>query len=441
MRRAVLLAVLAACGGGGGGDKGVDKARGDGAPVEVVERHGGGRPLPFEKEPNDSDEQATPLTVPGGARGVLTGANDADLYSFKVTERGAFDARLTGSGVDLVLELHSKEALLAHSDRGPAGTAEGFPGFVLDPGDYLLLVREFHKPPPRKSSKKKKDEADAGPPGRTGPSPPYQLTLGPAAAPQAHQEAEPDDETGTATELGLGDEAIGWLGWTGDVDLWRVDVAEVRPGYCLDVEVAVPDGAEAALALLDDNADKLVERTGGRSEPVAVRALVPRPGDEHYYVRVSTRRSNPDEPYTLRVVARLHDLDLEAEPDDSDKTATPLRDDPRETGGTRHGWLGAGDVDYWRLPPGGSGVLTVVAAPPPEIDIKLVAVSGTATLEASTGKRGVTERLDGLAVTEGEGIVLKVSGSGSSSAPYELRWSVGQPAAPAYDPYEQPDEP
>ncbi len=437
--RALLWALVAvtAC---GGDDDGKAKPRPrDGAPVEVVERkNGGGRPLPSESEPNDADDKANPLAFPGGVRGTLNGETDVDVYKLTLTARTAIDVRLTGTGVDLVLELHTTEQLLAHSDRGPAGATEGLPAYPLDSGEYLLVVREFVKkaPPAKKSKKKGAPDAGTPPAGRTGESPPYSLTVAAAAAPQPGQESEPNGDNRAAAEAPLGQEAIGYLGWSDDVDLWRIDLTGLDAAYSVDIEVAVPEGAEAAMTVLDDNADKVLERTGGRGETVAARALRPSPGNEHFFVRLAARRSNPEEPYILRATSRLHDLDLEIEPNDAIKAATPLRDDARESGGTRRGWLGAGDVDYWRLPPGTPGTLSVTVTPPAEIDVKLAVVAGAPAAESFIGKRGIAERLDAVPVGEREAVVLKISGSGSSASPYELKWSVSDAV---FDPYEDPE--
>ncbi len=433
-----LVVALAACGGGGGDGDGKKKVDGDAAPVVVVERRGGGRPLPGEREPNNVDDQANPVALAAGARGSLDGETDVDVYRLELKERTVVEVRLTGTGVDLVLELHSRDQLLAHSDRGPAGAAEGLPNLPLDSGEYLLVVREFVKKPPTGKKKKKAPEEPPRVP-RTGASPPYALTVQAAPAPQRGHEVEPNGQPAEAAELGLGEEGVGWLGWTEDVDLWRIDVTGLAAGYALDVELVVPEGAEAALALLDDNADPVVDRRGDRGETIAVRALVPREGNEHFTAKVTSKRSHPDEPYTLRATSRLLDLDAEQEPNDSSKTAGVLRDDPREEGGTRRGWVGAGDADYWRLPPGPSGALTVTVTPPAEVDVKVAVISGAPKAEAAAGKRGAPERLDGIAVTEREAVVLKVWGSGASTAPYELRWSLGPPA-PALDPYAEPAE-
>jgi len=427
-----LLLLAAACGKGGGGTRTRDR---DGAPVVVVERRStGGRLLADEREPNDADDKANPIELGGGVRGNLDGETDVDVYALHLAARTVLDARLSGSGVDLVLELHARDRLLAHSDRGPAGTVEGFPDFPLDPGDYLLVVREYVKPAP--TGKKAKKEPPRQP--RTGASPPYELLVAAAPAPQRGREVEPNTEIAAAGELGLGEEGLGWLGWSDDVDLWRIDVTGLGEGYALDFDVAIPEGAQATLALLDDNSDPLLERRGDRGESIAVRGLVPRPGNEHYYVQLTTRRSNPEEPYSVRATTRLRDLDEEAEPNDKAAAAGRLREDSRETGGTRRGWLGAGDSDYWTLPAGPAGSLSLSVTPPEGVDVKLAVTAGGSKVEANAGKRGATEQLTGVAVAERTPVTVVVSGSGSSAEPYLLRWSFGEPV---YDPYRDPAAP
>ncbi len=406
----------------------------DAAAVVVVQQTETGVTFADEAEPNDQPDQAGQLALPGGIHGALDGADDVDRYQLKVDQSGWLNVSLSGiDGVNLVLELgDAKGATLAKSDRGPAKTAEGLPNYPVEPGSYLLTVSEFHK----KSRKP-----------RTGTSPTYDLVARlESDPPPANQEREPDEEVTHAMELLLGVNGFGYVGWNGDVDLWRYSFDNFGDDYSFDVNVTAVGGVRLSVEVLDDNSDPVVSRSGDKGKPVTIRNLQRKPGNDHYYVRIGGRSSNPLERYSLRLTSRLMDLDEEREPNDDQQSAQALRDDPKEVEGTRKGYLGPGDHDWYRLPAGTSAALvTVTVEPPVGIDVTLAAHGADGALlgESNAGAAGEREELDAVPVAAGKDLYVEVSGQGAadSTEPYTLKWRVAPttaaPTAPVPpDPYQ-----
>ncbi len=402
----------------------------DAAAVVVVQQTQTGVTFADEVEPNNEPDQAGPLPLPGGIHGVLDDQDDVDRYQLKVEQAGWLNVSLSGiDGVDLVLELDDAAGkLLAKSDRGPARTPEGLPNYPVQPGTYSLAVSEFHK-------KRRKRKA------RTGPSPTYDLVARlDTDEPAANQEREPNEEPTQAMELLLGVDGFGYVGWNGDVDLWRYSFDNFGEDYSFDVDVTGVEGVRLSVDVLDDNSDPVVSRNGDKGKAVAIRNLQRKSGNDHYYVRVGGRSSNPLERYSIRLTSRLMDLDEEREPNDDQKSAQALRDDPKEVEGTRKGYLGPGDHDWYRLPAGTSAALVTVSVEAPVgVDVTLAAHGADGALigESNGGAAGEREELDNVSVAAGKDLYFEITGTGSADGgePYTLRWRVAPTAAaPAPDP-------
>ncbi len=447
MRAASLIASLilaAGCSKPGGKAKPIPR-EGDAPLVVVVDRapreaaHIGVTP---EKEPNDAAEQAMAVPLPGGAKGTLNGQKDVDLYSIEVKKAGWLSAELTKvNKVDLMLEVVSLDGkVLALSDRGPATVVEGIPNYYLPAGRYLVRVREFVKKPPRRRKRRRGKKARKSRPVRVGPSAPYELRLSLSTKPAEDVEVEPNESMDTAAKITIADQVTGYMGWSGDVDVWKLSMTGIAEQYSADLDVSGIARSRLRLELLDDKGKRVLRRGGDRGKSLAVRNFAPKPGATFYYLRVTAHRPNPEQVYNLRLSTRLLELDEEVEPNDTSSAATALRDKPSAFKGVRRGFLLAGDVDYYRLAPtSATTLLSVTVTPPQSVDVKVEVLTGKgATLgEANAGKAGHAESFSEIPVASGTPILIKVSGRGDADAPerYQLSWSTtpgaAKPAAPA----------
>lgn len=461
MRAAVVLVLaLAACGKGGG--KRIHRDRDAGAAGPITR---GASPLGAtdEREPNNDAASASPLPPGHLARGTLDGETDVDVYRVAVAGNGQLRVALTGlDGVDLALELRDATgAVLAKSDRGPALTTEGFPNFGVHKGDYLLFVKEFVKPrkkpkPPKKPAKSKGKGKDAvavdaapAPVGRVGPSPIYELAVEVLDAPDL-QELEPDDDAGSGVEMMLADSVRGWIGWTGDVDVWKVPLDGMAPGYALDLELTGVEGVTFTVAVQDAGGAAVLTRKGAKNGGVSVSGLVPSLGAgaaPYHLVRISADRSNPDVTYDLRVTTRLLDTDEEAEPNNEVAAATPLRGDLATTSGAMRASYALGDVDRFVLDAQAEpGLLDVAIEPPTGVPVEVSLAAGEVALgAAAAAKVGDRVRLTGVAIPAGQPVVVTVKAAKATKSdsgearPYRLTWSLS-PATELPMPPEEPSE-
>ncbi len=446
-RQALTLALtlaVAACGKSGRGQR--DR---DAPPVVMVEPGQGGVPVD-EHEPNPTPAQATPLPIGGVGRGVLDGSADVDVFALTVAQTGMLTLRLDGvDGVDLLLEVvDASGVVLARSDRGPAKTGEGVPNLGVAKGTYYAVVREFVKPAARAKTKTKpkKGQPDAAPPppGRTGPSPTYQLRAslaptGPGA------EREPDDDAATANELVIGDVVTGFVGWTGDVDVWKLAIEALTTRNAYDVELAAVDGVALTLEVRDGAGVLLLTRKGGRGAAVAVRGVVPASdptAGAFHTLTVRGDRSNPEAGYQLTVRGRLLAPDDETEPNDKREQAQAL---PGGSG-VMHATLGAGEVDHFAVPPAADAQqLDVVVRGGDGLDvvIEVVAAAGLVA-RADAGAASAGERLE-QRLGPGDTVWIVVSakavkGDTGLARDYELTWTLG-PAEDLPLPPEEGGEP
>ncbi len=439
MTRALLLIALVGCkdsGGGGGKLSRTDRAA---PPVSSVDRGAAaaGSDRPAEREPNGDPQAAAPLG--DGVRGALDGELDVDVFAVRADGPRLLAARLSGmAGIDGKLELRDERfAVIVTGDRGGAGVGEGFPNVSLDKGEYFLVVREIaHRPKPKKG-------ADAGA-GRVGPSPGYELTAVLSVDPPAGGEREPDDDSGSANEVTLGGPATGYIGWGGDVDVWKLAIDGLTDGDGLDVTVGAVDKVALTVDITDAGGRRVIRSTGAPGQPVVLRSLAPRvsPGEPTVqFIAVSGKPANPDAAYQLDVISRLLELDEEAEP--NDPRANPLRFGTEDQG-TMRGELGPGDVDRFELSPSpGAATFDVVVDAPAGVDV-VVELIGGADGKADRGGPGAAEQLVGVAVAAGLAVGVKLTAKPDKKAAhgaYQVRWSLSAPSAPPLDPEADPMPP
>ncbi len=406
---AAAVALLGACRGGGT----KTKRTGSAAPVVVIDepqRGDAGQgpgPSADEVEPNDGEEVATPLPLGGTARGKIEPEADVDYYRVALDRPGVLQVVLSGvDDMDLVLELTDDAGNpVAKSDRGGARVKEGLPNVGLQRGSYMLVVKQLkHKPPRRRRGRRRKQ-----------PEPPavvpiYELTArvalpGPGAGPGPSMsgpgkggEREPDDDRGTANDLLIGDNATGFVGWSGDEDVWKLSVETLSDKNLLDIEVSAVEGIALELEIADALGRPLATRKAPRGVPVSlvgVMPSVPPGGSPYHYVTVRADRSNPETAYTLHAAARLAGLDEEIEPNDTAEKPYMIPVDRTVV----HATWAPGDVDCFGLAPAGTArQIDVTVTTPAELNLDArLLLDGTAIAAADKGGKGVSEKLTGVA--------------------------------------------
>jgi hypothetical protein len=421
----LLVALAPGCGKRKGGAKHIPRDH-DAQAVVVIEDPIATTVTIEEREPNDEVAQATSLAPGTGARATLNGDVDADFYRVETSAPGMLAVRLGGiEGVDLVLELLDAEgAELARSDRGPAQTVEGIANFPVEAGVYHLAVREF-------VSKRRQKQGS-----RTGPSPSYELAVEILAEPPAEQEREPNDDAAGAREILIGDDAAGYIGWAGDVDVWKLPIEGFTAQYSLDIDITGIPRVSLTLDVLDPDGRRVLRRKGEADSGLSVRNLVPvtdenatGPEPRFFYVRLEAKRSSPIDAYRIHVATRLLDLEQEIEPNDEAAHAMLLHDSPILEGvGKRVGFLTVGDVDQYRLLPADEPVLLTVEVVPREtVDVTVsVLVAGETRAMANAGAKGGKEYLAEVSIPAGQAAQVQVSGAGGlgDAARYDLTWSL-----------------
>ncbi len=423
---AIALAVatlVAACSSDDDGEPRGIAWRGD-DPVVVVDRTASGVEFVAADDAGDDTDSAQEISLPIGVRGTLDGEADIDTFRLEVDEGMHLSALVTGAeDIDLVLDvLDASGDRIVRSDRAPTGYSEGVPNLWLEPGTYFLQVLEFVR------------GERGGEGGRQGPSEPYELVV------QRYEhesgfEKEPNDELERATPVDIGQDMFGYIGWHRDRDVWRVPLDGALPTDGFRIAISGVPWVTPELEILGPDGEVVLTREGERGEPLYLHNLSPEHafgGEERdvgaFYVAISSGRSNPEEPYRLRVRRRDMEPDSELEPNHEPSLATPLREDGGEREGRRRGHLDVGDVDMYRLS-SSPGVRQLHAAVEPTSQMVAhleVRIEGEEADSAQADAAGQRASVTGLEVPAGKEVVLVVSGQARDprGAPYELRWSV-----------------
>lgn len=447
MRTAVVLAsllALVAC------SKSRQKRAGDAAPVEVVTQPmlgdagtGSGGATGDEVEPNDGDDVATPLPLGGTLRGRIEPETDADYYALDIKDPGALGVEVSAvDGMDLTLEvLDAGGSSLARSDRGGVKTREGVPNLGVTTGRYTLIVRAKKIPvKPVPAPKKPKKGAPAPAPATAGSGsgssaqvginvPAYEITakVSPWAA---NAEREPDDDRGTANDLIVGDTATGYIGWSGDADVYKLSVEALSAKNYVDIEVAAVDGVALAVEVADAAGHVLMTRKTAKGAALVVRGfvpLVPSGAPPFHYVTIKGTGSSHEAPYQLRVSEKVPGPDAEAEPDDTPEHAMPVPPDRTVIHGT---WT-PGDVDCYALPvEQAARTVDITIAPPADADLQAdVILDGKSIAKGERPGKGAEEKLV-AAVPASATAILCIKGTDKSAeGAYDLTLGDG-PAAP-----------
>jgi hypothetical protein len=201
---------------------------------------------------------------------------------------------------------------------------------------------------------------------------------------QALSERERNDDAGSAGDLYLADQVRGFIGWSGDVDVWKLSLEGLGVQNAVDVEVSGVPGLVLAVDVQDAAGRPILSRKGGKGGPVVIRSLVAAQAEgapPFLHVEIAADRSNPVDAYSLKVTPRLLDLDEESEPNDTPERATQLRVAGSESG-TMRASHAAGDVDTF----------VIAATAGPLLLDATVEVCGMCRLFRSKGKYEILAR-------------------------------------------------
>jgi hypothetical protein len=422
----VLLLALVACGG-----KKKQKRTGDAAPVIVVPApvYDGGAPgaATDEVEPNDSADVATPLAIGGSVRGKIDPDADADFYRIEVTQVGALTVTTSLVDADLTLDIEDAGGTtIAKSDRGAARVREGVPNLGVQPGRYTVIVRK--KPPPvKKQPRAKKGTPPPAP--APGPAVSYEVTAS-LAAPGANAEREPDDDRGTANDLIVGDTAQGFIGWSGDVDLWKLSVETLSSKNSIDIEVGGVEGVALIVELADGVGQPLLVRRVPKSSPVVIKhvmPVVPSGAPPFHYLTIKGDKSNPETHYTLRVKANPVEPDQEAEPNDTPEKAMAF---PADRKGVQGNWT-AGDTDCYAIAADVNPRTFEIELDPAEVDLALdLLVDGKVIAKSENKGKGTVEKLAGAVPPNAKAVIrIRAAADATGEGGYELTVREGPGAA------------
>lgn len=401
----VALVVIAGC-----SKRETHRRPGDAAPVEVVTTpalpDAGVRGQASEEiEPNDGDDVATTLAVGAQVHGKIEPDTDVDHFRIDVAQAGALSVMVDPhEGLDAVVELADAGGnVVARSDRGGARIREGVPNFGVTPGRYLVTVSAK-----RPAVKKKPAKGKAEPAKPLGG--PYEITAS-VVAPAAGTEHEPDDDRGEANDLIVGDTGSGYVGWTGDADVWKVSVEALSAKNALDLELSAVDGVALTLEIADGVGQAIATRKGPRGGPLVIRGFapnVPAGAPPFHYLTVKGDRSNPETPYQLRLAAKVVAPDAELEPNDTPETAMAMPSDRK----TVHAQWSTGDVDCFAIAPEDAPrTLDVSIDTPAELDLAIdVLIDGKRAVKADHPGKGAAEKV-AASVPAGAKAVIRVHGA------------------------------
>jgi hypothetical protein len=462
-----LGAAVVGSGGCKGGKERIRRTADAGTAVEVVtgDPETRRKVSVVEREPNDRPAEAGALPLESVGRGRFDSPADVDRYRVKIAQPGALTVTVSGlAAVDLVLELRDEaDQVLARSDRGGAKLSEGIGGYPVTPGSYDVVVRSFQKaakPTKGKDAKKKAEPAPQGDAGAVGSGAPVVMTEASeeyeviatssptAAGPAPGHELEPNADAGTASDLAVGETGIGLIGWSGDVDVWKLGTEVLAANNALDVEVTGLEGVTLTVEVRDGMSRPQTTRKGARGQPVSIRGYLPKIPEGTppiLYVAVSGERSHPQAEYQLKAGVRVFTPTEELEPNDKPEQAQPFATageggeggDGGEPVTTLRASWDAGDVDCFALPEAATArrlEVTVNAAEGTNLAAELLV--GGRVVAKSDEPAGKLEHVV-AEIPAGAKAIVRVRGSAKpgAAASYDVSWA--EVAAPDAMPPEE----
>jgi len=439
-----LAGLVALAGVGSCGKPSTHKRPSDARAVEVIttplwpDAGAPGGPAAEEVEPNDGDDVATVLGIGATVRGKIDPDGDVDHYRIDVAEAGVLSVMVDGhDALDVMLEIDDASGTaVARSDRGGPRIREGVPNLGVTPGRYIAVI-QAKKPPPPKPAPKKKASKKTAPAQAALPTPPvpptpiggpYEITARLVAV-AAGAEHEPDDDRGEANDLIAGDTGTGYIGWTGDADVWKVSVEALSAKNALDIELSAVEGIALSVEISDGIGQPITTRKGPKGGPLVVRGFVPAVpagAPPFHYLTVRADRSNPETAYQIRAIAKVIAPDAELEPNDTPETAMAFPSDRKSL----HAQWSTGDVDCFAVAPDpASRTLEVSIDTPNELDLAIdMFVDGKLVAKVDHPGRGAAERLAAPVPANGHAVIRVRGADSAGDGAYEL--VVGEGAGP-----------
>lgn len=378
-----------------------------------------------EVEPNDGDDVAMPLALGATIHGRIEPDTDVDYYRIDVPSSGALAIEVSAvESTDLTLELlDSSGSALAKSDRGTVKTREGIANFGVSAGRYTAVVRG-------KKLVVKTGKKGRGAPPAPVPVLPYDITAQ-LATPAANAEHEPDDDRGTANDLIAGDPVTGFIGWSGDTDVWKLSVEALSAKNSLDVEIGVVENVAFTLEVADGVGQVLVTRKAPKGAGLALRGLVPAlpaGAPPFHYLTIRATPSNPETPYTLRVLGKNPDPDSEVEPNDTIEKPMAIPTDRTVV----HAQWSPGDLDCFAVATDPAArTIEFLIETPSEADLSAeLVVDGKLVSKSELKGKGVAEKVSGLVPANGHAVVRIRGSDAGGEGTYDVKVAEGPAPAP-----------
>ena len=410
MKRVLFVVLVLAC-DRGGQSQGEKK----GPAVVVVEADGGAPagPRAPEKEPNDKLPQAQLLVSGQVIEGKLDKPKDIDLYKLTVAgnDRQTLHAELTGvPGMDVELALLDQTgATVTSANDGKVGEPETIGAVTISPGNYFIRVREA---PSKDATAPERDK-------------PYYLSWRIGAV-DVNSEQEPNDKPALATPLAIGQALSGQLSSPRDVDYYKVllhgagDGGVAAPPPVLRIDVGGLDDVVITVQVQDSIGAKLLERKGGKGEPISLRNVGVKATEPFYLVLIKGSGKNPEGRYSIHVAPeQTAGGAAEQEPNDDKGHATPI-----QAGATVSGFLAAGDQDWYKLTLPSPQLVRAELSCPERVNVKIAVhdAGGMELYHVDEAGRQEPEVVTDAWLPAGDSYLRVYAGKGESNTdqPYQL---------------------
>jgi hypothetical protein len=238
-----------------------------------------------EFEPNNQRTDATPFEL-DSIQGTIAPAGDVDWYKVSISTDGKFLLRadVTGvPGMDLTLTL--KDSLgndLLLVDNGGKEQPEVLTGYGVTKGDYYLVVSE--------KSGKKFDSHNS-------------YTLSKKLIPwQNGLEWEPNDSTGTAQGLKVGDSVDGYFAPKGDQDWYEFNVYQKG---VVELDLTGVINVAPSIALFDQEYKQVASTAAAKAgDPVVLTQELDRGTYDVRLMPADPAQNNVRDKYSFRIIAK-----------------------------------------------------------------------------------------------------------------------------------------